>query len=160
MRKLLCVLLVLTACGRSPSPSTTPSPSSGGYGTESPRAAVEAFLSGVRAGDLQAISAVWGNEDGPVFEREDRRTLEQRELIMICYFKHDSARVLDQVASGTPNRPSFRVELKRGSITRTPTFTVARGPRGRWFVADADVTAVSDLCNAGQPTQPPPPPAS
>ncbi len=154
MKKLLVLALALAACGPSSPPATTPSPSSAAYGTSSARGAVEAFLAGVKAGDLQAISMVWGNEDGPVFEREDRQVLEQRELIMICYLKHDSARVLDQVPSGQPNRPKFNIELTRGDVTRTTTMTTARGPEGRWFVTDADVVAVRDFCqrpNRGAP---------
>ena len=154
MRKLLAVVLLLAAC-RSAPPATTPSGAL--YGASSPRAAVEAFLAGIKAQDLQAISAVWGTEKGPLVTAGDisRDEVEKRELIMICYFRHDAARVLEQAASGQSNRPGFRVELKRGDQTRTPTFTTAQGPQGRWFVADADVQAVRDFCDPSRPTAPP-----
>jgi hypothetical protein len=153
VRKLLVLVLLLAAC-RSAPPSATPSGAL--YGASSPRAAVEAFLAGIRAQDLQAISAVWGTERGPLVTAGDvtRDEIEKRELIMICYFRHDSARVLDQSASGRADRPGFRVELTRGTQTRTPTFTTARRPEGRWFVADADVQAVRDFCD---PTRQNPP---
>ena len=146
MKKLLVLVLALAACRPSAPPSTSPTPSGTVYGTATARTAVEAFLAGVKAGDLQAISVVWGNEDGPVFEREDRQVLEQRELIMICYLKHDSARVLEQLPSGQPDRPKFNVELTRGAVTRMTTMTTARGPHDRWYVTDADVAAVRDFC--------------
>ena len=147
MRKLLVMLVLLAACRSStPPPATTPN--AGLYGASSPRAAVEAFLAGIKAQDLQAISAVWGTERGPLVTAGDitRDEIEKRELIMICYFRHDEARVLEQSASGQANRPAFRVELKRDTRTRTPTFTTAQGPQGRWYVADADVQAVRDFC--------------
>jgi hypothetical protein len=154
VRKLLVLVALLGAC-RSAPPVT--SPSGALYGASSPRAAVEAFLAGIRAQDLQAISAVWGTEQGPLVSAGDisRDEVEKRELIMICYFRHDSARVLEQSASGQSNRPGFRVELKRGDQTRTPTFTTAQGPQGRWFVADADVQAVRDFCDPSRPAAPP-----
>jgi hypothetical protein len=153
VRKLLVMLVVLAAC-RSTPPATVPAGAL--YGAASPRAAVEAFLAGIRAQDLQAISAVWGTERGPLVTAGDigRDEVEKRELIMICYFRHDEARVLEQSASGQSNRPSFRVELKRGAQTRTPTFTTAQGPQGRWFVADADVQAVRDFCDPRQQNPP------
>ena len=155
MKKLLVLLLALVAACRPAPPTTTPSGAL--YGSASPRAAVEAFLAGIRAGDLQAISAVWGTERGPLVTAGDitRDEIEKRELIMICYFRHDEARILEQAASGQPDRPAFRVELKRGNLTRIPTFTTAQGPQGRWFVADADVQAVRDFCEPGRQAPPP-----
>jgi len=146
VRKLLAVVLLLAACRSAP---PVAAPSGALYGASSPRAAVEAFLAGIKAQDLQAISAVWGTERGPLVTAGDisRDEVEKRELIMICYFRHDTARVLDQAPSGQANRPAFRVELRRDAQTRQPTFTTAQGPQGRWFVADADVQAVRDFCN-------------
>ncbi|HEU4628231.1 MAG TPA: hypothetical protein VFS08_00745 [Gemmatimonadaceae bacterium] len=155
MKKLLVLVLALAACRPSPPPATSPAPAGATYGASSARGAVEAFLAAVKAGDLQAISMVWGNEEGPVFEREDRQVLEQRELIMICYLRHDTARVLDQAPSGQPNRPKFNVELTRGDVTRATTMTTARGPSGRWFVTDADVMAVRDFCQRPTGSSPP-----
>ena len=156
VRKLLAVVLLLAACRSSAPPAVTPSGAL--YGASSPRAAVEAFLAGIKAQDLQAISAVWGTERGPLVTAGDisRDEVEKRELIMICYFRHDTARVLDQAPSGRADRPSFRVELQRDGQTRQPTFTTAQGPQGRWFVADADVQAVRDFCNPQAPRSNPP----
>ena len=150
MKKLLVLLLLAVGACRTAPPTTTPTGAL--YGTTSPRTAVEAFLAGIRAGDLQAISAVWGNESGPLVNDPavGRDEIEKRELIMICYFRHDEARVLEQVASGRSTRPAFRVELRRGTQTRTPPFTTVQGPQERWYVVDADVTAVRDFCEPGR----------
>ena len=145
MKKLLVVLLALAAACRSAPPS--------------PRQAVEAFLAGIRAGDLQAISAVWGDSRGPAIVQSDitRDEVEKRELIMICYFRHDSARVMEQVAAGEPSQTSYRVELTRDTRTRTPTISTIQGPQSRWYVVNADIMAVRDFCEPGQQTRPPGP---
>ena len=156
MKKLLVVLLALAAACRTSPPSTTPTGAV--YGADSPRQAVEAFLSGIRAGDLQAISAVWGDSRGPAIVQSDitRDEVEKRELIMICYFRHDSARVLEQVSSGEPSQTSYRVELTRGAQTRTPTVSTIQGPQSRWYVVNADIMAVRDFCDPRQQQTRPP----
>ena len=151
MRKLLVLLVAVVAGACRSAPTPTPTPGSG-FGAEAPRAAVEAFLGAVRAQDLQAISLVWGNEKGPLVNDDaiSREELEQRELLMICFFRHDAGRVLDQVQTGEPRYTVFRTELKRGQQTRTPTISTVRGPAGRWYVVDADVNTVKDWCAQGR----------
>lgn len=148
MRKLLVMLVVLAACRTAP-----PTPTGAVYGTASPRAAVETFLAAIRAGDLQAISYVWGNERGSVIGQMDRAEMERRQLIFQCYFNHDQARVLEQVSAGEPNHTVFRAELTLRGMTRTPTVSTVQGPQGRWYVVDADINAVRDFCRPapGQP---------
>lgn len=155
MKKLLVVLLALAAACRPAPPTTTPSGAA--YGASSPRGAVEAFLAGIRAGDLQAISAVWGTDRGPLVTQPEytRDEIEKRELIMVCYFRHDNARVLDQVSSGEPNHTTYRVELTRGERTRMPTISAIQGPQGRWYVVNADIMAVRDFCDPSQQNRPP-----
>lgn len=155
MKKLLVVLLALAAACRPSPPSTTPTGAA--YGASSPRAAVEAFLAGIRDGDLQAISAVWGTERGPLVTQPEysRDEIEKRELIMVCYFRHDTARVLEQVSSGEPSHTTYRVEIKRGERTRTPTISAIQGPQERWYVVNADILAVRDFCEPQQGSRPP-----
>ncbi len=150
MRKLLVLLVVAMAGACRTAPEPTPTPGSG-FGASAPRPAVEAFLSAIRAQDLQAISMVWGNERGPLVNdgSVSREEIEQRELLMICFFRHDEARVLDQVQTGEPRYTVYRVELKRGAQTRTPTISTVQGPQGRWFVVDAEVATVRDWCSRG-----------
>ena len=155
MKKLLVVLLALAAACRTAPPATTPTGAA--YGASSPRGAVEAFLAGIRAGDLQAISAVWGTERGPLVTQTEysRDEIEKRELIMICYFRHDNARVLEQVSSGEASHTAYRVELTRGDRTRTPTISTIQGPQSRWYVVNADIMAVRDFCDPREQNRPP-----
>lgn len=139
MRKLLIGLLLAAAC-TSRSTSTVPAEAAG------PRPALDAFLSAVRAQDLQAMSNVWGTKDGPVRDskRMTRDEMERRELILMCYFKHDKYRVLQDQPAPDGERV-MRVELTRGTITRSTNFYLTRGD-DRWYVRSADVEPVKDLC--------------
>ena len=83
-------LLLAVACSR----TTTMQPPQAA-GPDGPRPALDAFLAAVRSQDLQAMSGAWGDKDGPVrdSQRLSRDEVEHRELIMMCYFKHDRYRV-------------------------------------------------------------------
>ncbi|HEX5581316.1 MAG TPA: hypothetical protein VFX39_07020 [Gemmatimonadaceae bacterium] len=150
MRKLVLLLVAVLAGACRTAPEPTPTPGAR-FGAEAPRAAVEAFLGAIRAEDLQAISLVWGNERGPLVNdgSVSREEIEQRELLMICFFRHDQAQVLNQVQTGEPRYTVFRVELKRQNETRTPTISTIQGPAGRWYVVDADIATVRDWCARG-----------
>lgn len=148
MKRLLVLLALLGACRSTPA-VTTPAPAAGAaYGAPAARAAVESFLSAIKAGDLQAISMVWGNDRGPLVNDRSvsRDEIEKRELLMICFFNHDEARVLDRVQAGEPAYTVFQTELKKGGVVRRPTVSTVQGPQGRWYVVDADIQAVRDFC--------------
>ena len=140
MKKLLMVLLLVSACKTSTTviPATSQAPG--------PRPALDQFLAAVRAQDLQAMSAAWGNKDGPVRESKimTRDEVERRELILMCYFKHDKYRVLGEQAA-IDNERVMQVELTKGTISRTTNFFLAQGP-DRWYVRSADMEPVRDLC--------------
>lgn len=142
MRKIAFALLVLAACRTSPRASadgTLP-------GAPAARGAVEKFLSAVRAEDLQAMSTVWGSERGPARDIiPDRAELEKREIVMQCYLSHDRYRILSD-AAGAEQKRVFRVELTKGNLTRATTFTTVPGPQERWYVLEADLEPVKDLC--------------
>jgi len=148
VRKLLLVVVLAgVACQtrtvetRAPSPEAAPSTASG------PKPALDAFLSAIRAQDLQALAVAWGDKAGPVRDSKvfTREEMEQRELILIRCFKHDRARVLDESqAPGGERR--FEVELVRGTVTRVADFLTVQGP-DRWYVRTANMDAVKDLCS-------------
>lgn len=107
--------------------------------------AVEQFLKAVNDKDLQAMSMVFGTKDGPARETMDRTELEKREVILACYFNHDSARILGE-QGGAQGHREVRVELKKGNLTRQTTFYTIKGPGGRWYVDNMDIAAVRDFC--------------
>ncbi|HEX5973057.1 MAG TPA: hypothetical protein VFY85_14085 [Gemmatimonadaceae bacterium] len=149
MRKLLIGLLVVvgacttrtTVIPATPSPTTTSS-----VGQRSPREALATFLSAANAQDLQAMSAVWGDKDGSVRSsgKMGREEIEKREIIMMCYLKHDRYRVVSE-SPAVDNERVLAVELTKGKLSRTAGFNMATdGPR--WYVRSADLEALRDLC--------------
>lgn len=142
MRKqlLLMGLLLSSACTTR---SVTVPETGGALG---PRPALAEFLSSVRAQDLQAMSGAWGDRDGAVRDNKkmSRAEMEQRELLLMCYFRHDKFRVLGD-SPGTNGERVMSVELTKGTLTRTTNFYLVQG-RERWYVRSADIEPVRDLC--------------
>ena len=134
----LLAILGVTGC-------RAPAPGGSQTGAERPRRAVELFLAAVNAQDIQQMSLVWGTEKGPARDQLPRQELERREIIMQQCFAHDRFRVLDEVP-GEGGVRMLRVEITRGSVSRTPQFQTIKGPSERWYVLDADVAAMRDLC--------------
>ncbi|MDB4882400.1 MAG: hypothetical protein JWL95_1166 [Gemmatimonadetes bacterium] len=142
MRKLLTGLLLMAAC----TTRTTVTPATVGPGSNGPRPALDAFLAAIRAKDLQALGAVWGDKNGAIRDtkRISREEVEQRELLLMCYFSHDSFKVLgDSPAAGGERVMS--VTLTKGTLSRTTNFYLVSG-NDRWYVRNADVEPVRDLC--------------
>jgi len=114
-------------------------------GAPTPQVAVDQFLKAVNLKDLQAMSTVFGTKNGPARETMDRAELEKREIILACYFAHDSSRILGETP-GLQNHRDVRVELKKGSFTRQTTFYTIKGPGDRWYVDNMDIASVRDFC--------------
>lgn len=132
----------------------TPGPGGTQTGADRPRHAVELFLAAVNAQDIQAMSVVWGTEKGPARDQLPRNELERREIIMQQCYAHDRYRVVDELP-GEGGTRTLRVEITRGSVVRTPQFVTIKGPSDRWFVLDADLPAMRDLCRpSGTPSRP------
>jgi hypothetical protein len=144
VRKLLIALLLIApACTTR---TTTVTPVTVGAGATGPRGALDSFLAAIRAKDLQALGAVWGDKNGAIRDtkRISREEVEQRELLLMCYFAHDSFRVLSDAPSAGGERV-MSVSLTKGTISRTTNFYLVSGQE-RWYVRSADVEPVRDLC--------------
>jgi hypothetical protein len=114
-----------------------------GVGADSPKGAVEMMLAAAQIQDIQAVSAVWGDEKGMTRDRVDRAELEQRALVMICLLRHDSQKLGEpQQASG--GRYHISVDLVQKTNSATTTFMVARSPAGRWLVTTFDPAALQN----------------
>ncbi len=162
MKKILIALLLFTACSRAATTTTTstgpvgtspaplPAPSTVNpnvTGASSPRGAVEAFLTAVRAQDIQAMSVIFGTNRGPARDNMDRDELEKRLVILQCYFNHDKFRILRDLPGDAGHRIVV-AEVTRGSNVRTPSFYTIAGPGGRFYVDNMEIAAVRDFCRS------------
>lgn len=138
--RIVAGLLLLAACS-----SATRGSNGQLTGGASPQLATDQFLKAVHAGDLQAMSTVFGTKNGPARETMDRTELEKRETILACYFNHDTYRVLGE-SSGQTDHRDVHVELHKGNLIRLTTFYTIRGPGGRWYVDNMDIAGVRDFC--------------
>jgi hypothetical protein len=152
MKKLLCTVLAVggLACHSAP-PNTRVGDVAPGAPT--PSVAVKEFFDAVHAGDLQAMSLVWGTSKGPTRETIPPAELEKREVILQCYFNADSYGIGDG-SNNVDGHRVFNVSLVRGQTVRTTNVTTVRGPGDRWYVEKLDVAAVRDFCGRGLGKQP------
>ncbi len=114
-------------------------------GAAAPRQAVERFLGAAKSQDLQEMAIAWGTEKGPARDQFERTELEKRLIVMQGCYDSDRHRIVDE-NPGDGGKRVLRVELTKGSVTKTPRFTTVKGPSDRWYVEDADFAAVTALC--------------
>lgn len=132
MKRVALLLLPLTAaCASLPGAGS-------GSGAESPNAAIRQFLDGAKRKDLPAMASVWGTEKGPAGNSMDRKELERREFIMMQCLAHEKS-TIGASGPGEGGRLKIPVQLTAGSRTASPTFTVVKGPRARWYVENFDI---------------------
>lgn len=118
-------------------------------GAATPRLAVEQFLAAAHAGDLQAMSVVFGTDKGAARDNIQWNELEKREIILQCFFNADSYRIVSENAGADAHRV-VRAQLTKGNVSRQPNFFVIQGPGGRWYVDNMEIAVVRDFC--GQST--------
>jgi hypothetical protein len=140
--KRIALLLVLAAAACTTVPVRETSTMTGGA---SPRDAVDRFLAGARAQDIQALGAVFGNDQGPLRDHADRSMVERQLLIQLQCLRHDKATV-SAPERGAGGSNIFTVNLTQGTLTASPHFTVVRGPSNRWYV---EIFEIVELQNKG-----------
>ncbi|HEX8946041.1 MAG TPA: hypothetical protein VF785_23075 [Gemmatimonadaceae bacterium] len=150
MKKLITTFVLLAAChSASPatSTSTTPAPVLRGNqtGAADPVSAIRGFLAAAKQTDLQAMGALWGNSQGPARDQWPREELEKRELVMMCYLKHDRYEILGDAPNPGGTRAVI-VNLSLAELTKSTTFEVIRGPESRWYVQNVDVKPLQEFC--------------
>jgi hypothetical protein len=144
---VLVALAVVAGCHSARKPSEAPSPVLNGAqtGAANPEAAVQGFMAAVQKQDLQAMAAIWGSADGPARELGDRGDLEKRELIMMCYLKHDGFDIIGDAPNPSGGRTAA-VSVTYKDLTRSTNFQLVQGPGARWYVLSVDVQKLSDIC--------------
>jgi hypothetical protein len=145
VKKLLIGLMLLAACTTR---TTVQQPVNTSVSVASgARPALDAFLAAIRAKDLQALGANWGDKEGAIRDskRISREDLEKRELLLMCYFAHDSFTVLNDEPVANGER-KLTVRLTKGTMSRTTDFFLTSAP-DRWYVRSGNVEPVRDLCS-------------
>ncbi len=135
VKKLAAVVVLALGCRTVPAGPM--------FGSPTPRGAVEQMLAAAKAQDLQAITAVFGDESGLVRDRESRETVEQRAVIIACILKADTQRISEPMAAGN-GRVSMNVDLTQGTNSGSTRFEAARAKDGRWLVANMDLPALQN----------------
>jgi hypothetical protein len=142
---MILLVLATAACRSASTPQTGSNAMANLPGAAAPRQAVERFLGAAKSQDLQEMAVAWGPWEGPARDQFERTELEKRLIIMQGCYDADKHRILDEVP-GDKGKRVFRVELTKGSVTKTPRFVTVKGPSDRWYVEDADYQAVQALC--------------
>lgn len=151
VKKLIIGLALLAGCQKTvttlPAPASRPGVTAGGAATggTSPRAALDGFMAAVKAGDLQAMGTFWGTDQGPALTLMPQAEREERELIMVCYLKHDSYKVTDE-QPGMDGKRVLSVTVTRKDLSRSTNFTMVAGPGARWYVLSMQMDPLRDLC--------------
>ena len=141
MRKWALLLVVAVGCSRNPSMGSSLT------GAPSARDAAMMFVDAAKAQDLQAMGAVWGTEQGAARDHMEREQLERRLIILQPCYVADRVQILDEQIGASANERRVRLQLTRGTRTKTLTFTRVRGPSNRWYVGETDYESVqSDFC--------------
>ena len=99
----------------------------------------------VKAQDLQAMSTVWGTETVPAREQRDRAELDKRLILMQGCYDHERYVVVSETGDSQGVR-LVKVDIVRGTRTKSPTFQIVRGPSDRWYLKDTDFRVMSDFC--------------
>jgi hypothetical protein len=116
-------------------------------GAATARDAATMFLGAAQSQDLQAMGAVWGTDKGAARDNMDREQLERRLILLQPCYVHDRAQVLDERLGTTPNERAVRIQITRGTRTKTLEFDIVKGPSNRWYVLDVDYETVqNDFC--------------
>ena len=150
-RTILLLSLAVAACksGSGSGGTTAPAPAAAAPanlpGAAAPRQAVERFLSAAKAGDLQELSIAWGTAKGPARDQFERAELDKRLIVLQGCYDVEKHRITDE-QPGDNGKRLFKVELTKGTVTKTPQFTTVKGPSDRWYVEDADFASVTALC--------------
>ena len=137
--KRIALLLVLAAAAC----RTVAVPDTSLTGGADPRGAVDRFLAGARAGDIQAIGSVFGNDKGPLRNQSDRATVERQLLIQLQCLRHDQATITGPTR-GEGGRQVFMADMVQVKNAATVKFTTIRGPSDRWYVEIFDIITLQN----------------
>lgn len=151
MKKLIGLgVLLLAACSPKvevSSPAPAPG-ASGGIGGATPADAVAMFMTAAKTEDLQAVGTVWGDAQGLTREKITRQEFEMRSYYIVKCLRHDRYSILSE-GNAAGGRRVVAAQVTKGSLTKSTSFTLARGPQGRWLVENLELEPLTQICQLG-----------
>ena len=152
MKKLIISLLLVGACRTAtvqsaPTTSTNPAASPNMTGAANAETAVRGFMAAIKQTDVQALGAIWGNQEGPARESLPRDELEKRAIIMMRCMRHDSYQIVGDAPAAGGER-AMVLNLQFGDLARSADVIAVRGPGQRWYVRDVTgmMERLRDIC--------------
>jgi len=146
-------LLLLVACQRkvvvsSPAPTSrgTSATAVGQVGGGTPDEAVAMMMAAGKSEDLQAVGAVWGDDQGLAREKWSRQEFEMRAYYVVKCLRNDRYTVLSESPAAAGGRRVLNVQVFKGTLSPTTNFKVVKGPNGRWLVEQADLEPLTKIC--------------
>jgi hypothetical protein len=147
MRRLTVLLALLgAACGRGSGGPQTPVP-------QSVNAALEQFLSAVKANDLSRMGTLWGTDRGPASQWMKPDELRQRLTIIQKYLDYAGYRIVEGPLA-VPSRDdlrTYRVDLQRSGCNQVVQIDVIRTRSGGWLVHDVHLESAGSPATRCQP---------
>lgn len=145
MKKLIGAVLLVAVAGACHSSSsktvtTNASPVMSGNqtGASDATSAVRAFMAAAKAQDLQAISGLWGDQEGSARGRYAKADEERREILMVSCLQHDRYDVVSEAPAQAGGR-EILINMSKPGKTATATFTVLQAKDRRWYVKQFDL---------------------
>ena len=100
-----------------------------------------------KAQDIQAMSDIWGSKSGPARATMDTDEMEKRLIYLMRCLRHDSYSILNEQTLAGGDR-QFNVQLKRGALAPSTTFTTTTGPQGRWYLVTLEPEPLNQICTS------------
>jgi len=143
MKRLPIWLLLLTSVGACATRTVVDQSQS----QVAPALVVERFLQAVNTRNLETMSRLFGNEDGPFGDQRGRQETELRMDMLVEILVHDDYRIMSERrvagASAPSNRISVDMLMPNGVTVRDVGFTVVLASSNRWLITLIDVEKIT-----------------
>jgi hypothetical protein len=144
VKKLAIVALLVVAGCRGQIAGSVPATSGG---ANSPREAIERFLSTAKSQDYDAMGLVFGSAEGPARATIAKAELEKREFIFMRCMRHDRFLIGSETATPVGERV-IGAQLWFKDLTASTNFTVVEGPSRRWYVKEFKLDDLQTICTS------------
>jgi len=106
---------------------------------------IDQFLRAANSNDLDTMSRLWGNRNGPVIEQEPRADVERRLFAIASVLHHDSYTIKgSQIIPGRRNEATqINVVMKFGRQEIEVPYTVVYSKAGNWLIENIAIAEIT-----------------